>query len=107
MIYEYRRYVAAPGRMSDLLNRFREHTLKAFERNGFRVVGFWQPMIGNSSELHYMVAWEDLGERQRCWTTFRADPEWVRALTETEARGSLTTASYNEIWTPTDFSPLN
>ena len=43
MIYEYRVYVATPGRMPDVNKRFREQTMRMFAKHKFRVVGFFEP----------------------------------------------------------------
>ena len=45
MIYEYRIYEAAPGKMPELNARFRDITLGMFKKNGIRVVAFWQPLV--------------------------------------------------------------
>ena len=66
MIYELRVYRAVPGRMPDLLKRFENHTLKFWQEQGIRQVGFWTTTIGASNqELFYILAWESLEERQR------------------------------------------
>ena len=105
MLYEYRRYTAVPGRMPDLKARFRERTLAIWRRLGFRPVAFWDPVVGNYNELHYLLAWESLDERQRLWSVFQADAEWQAARAESESRGPLVAGVHNEIWEPTDFSP--
>jgi hypothetical protein len=46
MIYEYTVYEAAPGRMADLHTRFRDHTIRLFERHGMKVVGSFAHEIG-------------------------------------------------------------
>lgn len=40
MIYELRRYEVAPGRMSELHERFEKHTLRLFEKFGIKPVAF-------------------------------------------------------------------
>ncbi len=106
MIYEYRRYVAVPGRMPDLKARFRDRTVHIWKRLGIRPVAFWDPVIGNYNELHYLLAWEDMAERERMWNVFSADPEWVAVRAETERQGPLVASVHNELWAPTDFSEL-
>ena len=46
MIYELRIYTACQGRMPDLLARFRDHTLRIFERHGMKNVGYWLNTVG-------------------------------------------------------------
>ena len=51
MIYEWRAYYVMPGRMADIQRRFADHTMRLFEKHGINVVGFWQPVIGESNVL--------------------------------------------------------
>ncbi|MFM9425912.1 hypothetical protein RCH10_002352 [Variovorax sp. GrIS 2.14] len=45
------------GRMPHMLTRFQNHTLRIWERYGFRPVGFFPPVIGpDSNELTYLLA---------------------------------------------------
>jgi hypothetical protein len=106
VLYEYRVYEAMPGKMGALNARFRTHTLSLFERHGFRVVGFWEPVIGTSNELHYILAWEDLNERQRAWDAFQGDPAWQQVRQESERDGVLAARIRVQIWRPTDYSPM-
>ncbi len=108
MIYEYRVYEAAPGKLEALNSRFRNHTLEIFERHGIKNIGYWTAGVGDYSDrLIYIVAFEDEGRRAEAWASFRADPEWNRVRSESEADGPLVSRIYNSILNPTDYSPLN
>src|SRR5918999_1405145 len=85
MIYEYRAYYVVPGRMPDIQRRFADITMKLFAKHGIRVVGFWETVIGESDELVYICAFDDLAHRQRAWSAFMADPEWQAAQKSTNA----------------------
>ncbi len=39
--FEMRTYHAAPGKLDDLNARFRDHTVKMFEKHGMTNVGYW------------------------------------------------------------------
>jgi hypothetical protein len=106
MIYELRTYKAMPGRMPDLLNRFSKITLSFFEKYNMKVVGFWQPLVGNNSELIYLLAFEDMAHYERAWRAFKEDPDWLKARAETEKNGTLVEYVNNIILTPTSFSPV-
>ena len=107
MIYEYRVYEAMPGRLPDLHARFRNHTLKLFQRHGFRNVGYWTASVGDySNRLIYIVAFENSEQRDQAWAGFRADPEWQRVVAQSEANGPLVARVFNTLLTPTDYSPL-
>lgn len=105
MIYEYRVYVAAPGRMPDVAKRFREKTMTMFKKHGFRVVGFFEPAVGDVSELHYILEWDDMAHMEKTWAGFRKDPEWVEIRRQTEANGAIVTTIRNQIWRLADYSP--
>jgi hypothetical protein len=108
MIYELRIYTAHTGKMRDLVARFRDHTTALFEKHGLKNVGYWTNSIGGrSDELWYMLAFEDLAQRQQAWASFAADEEWQRARAESEADGPLVHHIENRIMAPTDFSPLS
>jgi len=106
MIYELRSYEVVPGRMPVLHARFQTHTLAFFAKHGIRVVGFWEAMVGTSNVLHYLLAFDDLAHRQRSWTAFGSDPEWLRARAETERDGPIVARVRNEFWQPTSYSPM-
>lgn len=106
MIYEYRVYEAMPGKLPALNTRFREVTLRLFEKHGLKVVGFWETVVGTSNQLHYMLSFQNLGDRERAWAAFGADAEWQAARAESEKDGPLVARIQNSIWRPTDYSPL-
>ncbi len=106
MIYEYRAYYVNPGRMADVQKRFADVTMRLFAKHGIKVVGFWEPVIGESNELVYICAFDDLAHRQRAWDAFQADPEWQAARKASEMNGPLLQRVVNKIWKPTSFSPI-
>ncbi len=107
MIYEYRVYEAVPGRLQDVNARFRNHTLKLFEKHGMKNIGYWTPSVGDySNRLIYILGFEDVGHRERAWAAFRDDPEWHAIIAETEANGPIVARVTNTLLAPTDYSPL-
>ena len=106
MIYEYRAYYIVPGRMPDIQRRFTDVTMGLFTKHGIRVVGFWETVIGESNELVYICAYDDLAHRERAWSAFMADPAWLAAKKSSEAAGPLVERVVNKIRRPTAFSPL-
>ncbi|MCC6237142.1 MAG: NIPSNAP family protein, partial [Dehalococcoidia bacterium] len=88
MIYELRTYEAAPGKMAALNARFRDRTTPLFERHGMHVVGFWTYAHGGwSNELVYLMAFDDMADRDRKWAAFQSDPDWQKAVEETQRDG--------------------
>ena len=107
MLYELRIYHSSPEKLPHLHNRFQTHTLKLWAKHGIRQVGFWTPLIGdNNMDLYYIIAWENLAERDKVWGAFMTDPEWLQAKVETEKDGPLYSHITNMILTPTAYSVL-
>src|SRR3989454_10314059 len=106
MIYEYRAYYVMPGRMPDLQKRFAEITLNLFKKHGIRVVGFWETVVGESNELVYICAYDDLAHRQRAWSAFMADPEWQAGRKGTEANRPAREPGVTQTWKAPTLSPL-
>jgi hypothetical protein len=71
-----------------------------------KVVGFWTDVIGISARLTYMLAFDDLGHREKAWAAFVADSERRKAFAETERDGLLVAKVENKILQPTVYSPL-
>jgi hypothetical protein len=107
MIHELRIYHTIPGRMPALLNRFETITLAIWERFKIRQAGFWTVDIGDSNaDLHYLLEWESLAERERIWSAFVSDPEWLAKKAETEKDGPIVARVTNLMLKPTAFSSV-
>ena len=90
MIYELRVYQCIPGKLPALLKRFETKTLDVWKKHGIRPTGFWTVLIGDgNNDLHYLLAWESLAEREQKWNAFQADPEWHKARDESEKDGLI------------------
>lgn len=108
MVYELRTYHCEPGRLPNLLARFRNHTTALFEKHGIKNVGYWVPADGEAHEntLIYIVAHKDREAAKKSWDAFRQDPAWVKARTESEASGKIVGKVESVYMNPTDFSKL-
>ncbi len=107
MIYELRVYTAVPGRMANLLARFKDHTVPIWQKHGIVPIGFWTTLVGHSSsELTYMLAWNSLADRETKWAAFQHDPEWLQARDESEKDGPIVVRINNQLLSPTNFSAL-
>ena len=107
MIHELRVYRCMPGRLPDLNKRFESVTLKLWEKHGFRPVGFWTTVIGESNQdLTYLLEWKDLGERERVWAAFMGDQEWLKARAESEKSGAIVANIASKILAPTAYSKM-
>jgi NIPSNAP len=107
MIYELRVYNCIPGRLPALLKRFETMTLELWQRHGIRQIGFWTTLVGESNQnLYYMLAWDSLADREKKWTAFQADPEWIAKRAESERDGPMIASISNQLLDPTKFSAL-
>ncbi len=107
MIYEMRVYICVPGRLPALLSRFQTYTLKIWEKHGIQQAGFWTTLVGESNQqLTYLLAWENLAERETKWTAFASDPEWLAARAETEKDGQIVHNVASQFLAPTAFSSV-
>jgi hypothetical protein len=111
-LFELRTYLASTGNLGNLLARFRDHTLKLFEKHGLASFGYWTPTEkkdGVGQKLVYLLAFKDKDAADAAWKAFRADPDWVAAkkASEDKAGGSLTADGgvKSEFMSPTDYSP--
>ncbi len=107
-VYELRTYTCEPGKLPNLLARFRNHTTKLFEKHGMKNIGYWVPEDGPTHEntLIYVLAHKNRDAAKASWDAFRADPEWVKVRTESEASGKIVTKVESVYMSPTDFSKL-
>jgi hypothetical protein len=106
MIYELRIYHCVTGRLPALLKRFETTTLELWKRHGIRQAGFWTVLVGpgGNQDLHYLLAWESLAEREMKWNKFIVDPEWVSKRAESERDGPIIASITNMFLQPTAFS---
>ena len=70
------------------------------------IVGFWDTVIGESNELVYLCAFDDLAHRERAWAAFMADPEWINARAESEKDGLIIANVKSAFLQPTAFSAV-
>ena len=107
-IYELRTYHCNPGKLSDLLTRFRDHTMRIFERHGMKNVAYWVPTDepGNDNTLVYIISHENREQARKNWDEFRADPEWIKVKNASEANGNLVQKIDSLFLEPADFSPM-
>jgi hypothetical protein len=106
-VYELRVYHVAPGKMPDLLTRFRDHTVKLFEQHGIESVAYWSPLDepekGNT--LIYVLRHPSREAADANWKSFRDDPNWQSVRDKSEENGKLVDRVDSTFMVLTDFSP--
>src|SRR5437773_7912757 len=104
-VYELRTYYAAPGKLDDLNARFRDHTMKIFEKHGMTNIGYWMPLDNPDHKLIYMISFPSREAARKSWREFGSDPEWQAAAKASEANGKLVTKVESIFLKATDYSP--
>jgi len=107
LVYELRVYHAAPGKLSDLERRFREHTIQIFDRHGMKSVAYWTPLDEpeKSNTLIYILQHPSREAAAANWKSFGDDPEWKTVRDKSEANGKLVEKVDSTFLALTDFSP--
>jgi hypothetical protein len=75
-VYELRTCYANPGKMADLHKRFKDHTLKMFEKHGMKNIAYWSPNDKADEVLIYVIEHKSREAAEKSWAAFKADPEW-------------------------------
>lgn len=109
-VFEIRTYTAPPGKLEALKARFRDHTIKIFDKHGMKSIGYWVPQDAplKDNTLIYVLAHESREAAAKSWAAFRTDPDWVKAKSESEKEGPLTVqGGVTFVFAdPTDFSAV-
>lgn len=104
-VYEMRVYYANPGKLDALHARFRDHTVKLFEKHGMTNIGYWTPIDNPENKLIYFIAAPSREARDASFKAFGADPEWQKAQKESEVNGRLVGKVESVFMSATDYSP--
>jgi hypothetical protein len=112
-VFELRHYSATPGNLAHLNARFRDHTLKLFERHGMTNIGYWTlapKEKGEDVTLYYILGHKSVEAAKASFDRFRKDPDWIKAYKQSEekAGGSLTAKGgvRSTFLKATDYSPI-
>ena len=118
-VFELRTYTTTPGRLGNLNARFRDHTLRLFEKHGMTNVCYWnlaadqkgaKSRLVADNTLIYLLTHKSEEAAKASFDAFRADPAWTaaKAASEQKAGGSLTVPEgvKSEFLRPTDYSSV-
>jgi hypothetical protein len=112
-VFELRDYTASEGNLAALDARFRDHTVKLFEKHGIENVAYWHLAPSEKQadkRLIYILAHKSKEAGAASFDAFRKDSAWVeaRAASEKKAGGSLTEGGQAGVkstyMVPTDYS---
>ncbi|MBC8116134.1 MAG: NIPSNAP family protein [Candidatus Saccharimonas sp.] len=109
-VYELRTYTTEEGRLPALHARFRDHTIKLFEKHGMKNVVYFTPIDKDGkpveNKLVYLLAHKSQEARTASFGAFARDPEWIAARDASEKDGRIVANVDSQLFVPTDYSPM-
>lgn len=107
-VFEMRTYYTHPGKLPNLLARFRNHTTKLFEKHGMTNIGYWVPQDapGKDNTLIYILSHSSRDAAMASWKAFQEDPEWKKAREASEQSGKIVEKVERVFMDAADFSKI-
>ena len=107
-VYELRTYTAPDGKLPLLQKRFRDHTMRIFEKHGMKNVGYWVPQDtpAKDNTLIYVISHASRDAAKKSWADFGADPEWKKVAAESQVDGRIVAGVVSVYMDATDYSPI-
>jgi NIPSNAP len=107
-VFELRKYTAPEGKLGELEARFRNHTIRIFNKHHMTSIGYWVPQDAPDSQntLIYILAHPSRDEAKKNWAEFQADPEWQKVNTESQVNGRIVSKIESTFMDPLDFSQI-
>ena len=107
-VFELRTYTTLQGKLPNLQARFRDHTMRIFEKHGMTNIGYWVPQDPPASEntLIYIIAHDGRNAAADNWKNFRADPDWQEVSRSSQVDGRIVSKVESVFMETTAFSPL-
>ena len=107
-VYELRTYTAPDGKLEDLHARFRNHTLRIFQKHGMSNVAYFKPQDAPLSQntMIYLIAHPSREAAKQNWAAFGKDPEWQKVAQDTQVNGKIVAKVESVFLDATDYSPM-
>jgi len=107
-VFELRTYTAPEGKLTDLHKRFRDHTMRIFQKHGMTNVIYLSPTDAPLSQntLVYLLSHQSREAAKKSWADFAADPEWKKVSAESQVNGRIVEKVESVFLTATDYSPM-
>ena len=107
-VYELRTYTAPDGKLEELHARFRNHTLRIFQKHGMSNVAYFKPQDTPLSQntMIYLIAHSSREAAKQNWAAFGKDPEWQKVAQETQVNGKIVAKVDSVFLDATDYSPM-
>jgi hypothetical protein len=107
-VYELRTYTAPEGKLGELHARFRDHTIRIFNKHGMKSVLYMTPQDApdSANTLVYVLEHPSREAAKKAWADFQADPEWKKVSEESQVNGRIVSKVVSVFGDPTDYSPM-
>ena len=105
VVYELRTYTTHEGRLEALHKRFRDHTMKIFEKHGMKNIAYWVP-TDKKDTLVYIITHKSLKAADASWNDFRNDSAWKAAYNASIEDGKIVKKVEKQFLIATDYSPM-
>jgi len=107
-VFELRKYTAPEGKLGELEARFRNHTIRIFNKHHMTSIGYFVPQDAPDSQntLIYVLAHQSREDAKKNWADFQADPEWQKVNTESQVNGRIVSKVESTFMDPLDFSQI-
>jgi hypothetical protein len=107
-VFELRTYTAPEGKLGQLHARFRDHTMRIFNKHGMTSVGYFAPQDAPLSQnaLVYVISHASREQAKANWSAFQADPEWQKVAQDSQVNGKIVAKVESVFMDATDYSPM-
>src|SRR5215831_14100714 len=107
-VFELRKYTAPEGKLGELEARFRNHTIRIFNKHNMTSIGYFVPQDAPDSQntLVYILAHPSREAAKKNWADFQADPEWQKVSAESQVNGRIVSKVESIFADAADYSPL-
>lgn len=107
-VFEMRTYTTPDGKLPNLQARFRDHTIRIFNKHNMKSVGYWVPQDAPSKDntLIYIISHDSREAAKKSWAAFQADPEWKKVSAESQVDGPIISKVVSVFMDATDYSPI-
>ena len=108
LVFELRTYTAPDGKLGDLHARFRDHTIRIFNKHGMKSVIYLAPQDApdSANTLIYLLEHPSREAAKKAWADFQADPEWVKGSADSQVNGRIVSKVVSVFADPTEYSPM-
>lgn len=104
-VFELRTYYTHEGKLPDLLDRFKDHTINLFEKHNMKNIGYWVPKAQKNT-LIYIISHENQVQAKNNWQGFIEDPLWKSVYKSSRINGPIVKKLTSQYLNATTFSVL-